>query len=200
MPSISEQRTSLLDLLVQKSLTFGEVSLASGEKSGVYVDGKLTTCFPSAMPLIGNLFLNEISTRGWSPEAVGGLTLGADPIAFAIARESLNTPSMISAFVVRKDAKEHGKKKSIEGIDPRGRAVVIIDDVCTKGGSTGQAIEKAREAGMNVLGAICLVDRQQGATEMLREQFGCELASIFKLSELVRRHEEIKHGAPLAVA
>src|SRR5262249_37429318 len=112
--------------------------------------------------------------------------------AFAIARESLATAQPINAFVVRKAPKEHGKGKFIEGIDdPRGVPVVILDDVCTKGGSTGQAIEKAHDAGMVVLGAICLVDRQQGPTELLRDSYDCHLTSIFTLSELKSYFETI---------
>lgn len=195
-----QDRDLLKDLLTRKSLTFGEVNLSSGEKSNVYVDGKLTTCHPKAMPLIGRLFLDEIESEGWSPEAVGGLTVGADPIAFAIARESLDRPSMINAFIVRKVAKDHGKQKFIEGLEqPEGCRVVIIDDVCTKGGSTGQAIDKAREAGMVVLGAICLVDRQQGAAELLRERYQCKLASIFRLSELVSHFEAVRRAEQVPV-
>ncbi len=94
----------LKDILVRRSLTTaGNFTLHSGEKSTVYVDGKLTTMAPEAMPLVGRAFLRKMRERGWAPEAVGGLTLGADPIAFAIARESLETGQPISAFVVRKE-------------------------------------------------------------------------------------------------
>jgi orotate phosphoribosyltransferase len=176
----------LKEILVNRSLsTAGSFTLHSGEKSTVYVDGKLTTCYPEAMPLLGRAFLEKIREREWTPEAVGGLTLGADPIAFAIARESIEAGPPINAFVVRKEPKKHGTQKFIEGLEqPEGKSVVVLDDVCTKGDSTAQAIAKAQDAGMRVLGAICLVDRQQGATELLAGK-GIELASIFTLAELV---------------
>ena len=189
----NQDRSTLKDILSRRSLlTSGDFTLASGEKSSVYVDGKLTTCFSHAMPLVGRVFIRKIQEQNWSPEAVGGLTVGADPIAFAIARESLNFPPAIDAFIVRKVAKEHGRHKFIEGLeDPKGRRVVIIDDICTKGGSTGQAIEKAQEAGMHIVGVACLVDRQQGATEYLQGKFGFELQSIFTLNELLtHKHEQ----------
>ncbi len=180
-----KDRSGLKELLVERSLSFGEVELSSGEKSDVYIDGKLTTCHPRAMRLIGRLFLQEIAAQGWTPEAVGGLTVGADPIAFAIARESLDTDKELDAFIVRKTAKEHGKQKYVEGLLKNDSPVVIIDDVCTKGGSTGKAIEKAQEAGLKVLGAACLVDREQGAEEFLLAEYDCALARIYTLSELV---------------
>ncbi len=110
--------------------------------------------------------------------------MGADPIAFAIARESLDHPPVIECFVVRKERKAHGMQKLVEGLESgQGRPVVIVEDVCTKGESTALAIENAKSAGMQILGAICLLDREAGGREMLLQKFGVELASIFKLSE-----------------
>src|SRR5271170_2718149 len=155
----SDDLLRLKDILVSRSLsTSGNFTLHSGEKSTVYVDGKLTTMIPEAMPLVGRAFLQKMRDRGWTPEAVGGLTLGADPIAFAIARESLESGPPIHAFVVRKEPKKHGTQKFVEGLEStEGKSVVILDDVCTKGDSTLQAILKAQDAGMRVLGAVCLV-------------------------------------------
>jgi orotate phosphoribosyltransferase len=185
----------LMDMLVSRSLsTSGNFTLHSGEKSTVYVDGKLTTMVAEAMPLVGRAFLHKIRERGWSPEAVGGLTLGADPIAFAIARESLEARPSIDAFVVRKEPKKHGTEKFVEGLEAtEGKRVVILDDVCTKGDSTWQAIAKAQDAGMHVLGAICLVDRQQGATEMLAGK-GILLEHVFTLAELVAHKDGLSVG------
>ena len=178
------ERSRLKEILRGKSVRFGSFTLASGETSNVYVDCKLTTCSPEAMPLIGRAFLRKLDSRGWLPEAVGGLTLGADPIAFAIARESSETGRLINAFIVRKEPKKHGTQRYIEGLEQtEGRQVVILDDVCTKGGSTAKAIEQAKAAGMRVLGALCLVDREVGAAELLDRRFGCSLDSIFKLSD-----------------
>jgi orotate phosphoribosyltransferase len=188
--------STLKDILCRKSVRLGDFTLASGEKSSVYVDSKLTTCFPQAMPLIGRLFLQKIIDCHWFPEAVGGLTLGADPIAFAIARESLESPHPINAFIVRKDQKTHGMGRVIAGLEhTQDLPVVIIDDVCTKGGSTAQAIRSAKDAGMRILGAICLVDRRQGATELLRDEFGLSLESIFTLPELVDHMNATKPAA-----
>ena len=185
MPSHTEDHSSLKTMLKRNSVRFGNFTLVSGEKSDVYIDGKLTTYTPEAMPLVGRLFLSKMSERGWRPEAIGGLTVGADPIAFAIARESLAEAKPIRAFVIRKEPKKHGMERFIEGLDDaNGLSVVVIDDVCTKGGSTLQAIEKAKQAGMRILGAMCLVDREMGARELLEGQHGYPFDSIFKLSDL----------------
>ena len=150
-----DELSTLKEILRTKSVRFGDFTLASGEKSDVYVDGKLTTCSPNAMPLIGRAFLRKMEHRGWAPEAVGGLTVGADPIAFSVARESLESRRPIHAFIVRKEPKKYGMQKYIEGLEETaGCRVVVIDDVCSKGGSTAQAIDRAVAAGMQVLGAI----------------------------------------------
>jgi orotate phosphoribosyltransferase len=182
----ADELSQLQSFLTSRSVRFGAFKLSAGDDSEVYVDAKLTTCFAHAMPLIGRAFLRKMRTRKWLPDAVGGLTVGADPIAFAIARESSDTDRLINAFIVRKEPKKHGMERFIEGIeDTADLPVVIIDDVCTKGASTAQAVRKARQAGMKVLGALCLVDRQQGATELLDTEFGLALDSIFTLDKLM---------------
>ncbi len=185
MPSLEPRSLAeLQDILKSKSVRFGEFKLVSGQTSDVYVDCKPTTCNPKAMRLIGHLFLRKMEEQMWFPEAVGGLTLGADPIAFAIARESLDRPPIMDCFIVRKEQKPHGMQKVVEGLtETKGVKVVIIDDVCTKGGSTALAIENAKAAEMEILGAVCLIDREAGATELLRDRYGIKLASIFKLSD-----------------
>jgi orotate phosphoribosyltransferase len=191
-----QDRARLRDILCRKSIQLGDFTLVSGEKSKFYVDAKLTTYVPEAMPLIGRLCLERFQKREWFPEAIGGLTLGADPIVFAIARESVeHAAHPVSAFVVRKESKKHGMGRYIEGLDhTEGLRVVIVDDVCTKGGSTALAVEKALEAGMKVIGAMCLVDRQQGAAGLLQERFGIALESVFTLAELLARKDEL-HAA-----
>ena len=177
-------REQLKALLRQNSVRFGQFKLVSGQTSDVYVDAKLTTCRAAAMPLIGRLFLRKIEERGWKPAAVGGLTLGADPIAMAIAHESSARARPIDAFVVRKEPKKHGTMKFVEGLtELNGTPVVIIDDVCTTGGSTVTAIENARAAGLRILGAICLVDREMGAAQNI-EALECPFDAIFTLTEL----------------
>lgn len=186
MPSDpAAELATLKEILLKNSVRFGEFTLVSGQKSDVYVDGKLTTCRAEAMPLVGRAFLRKMAAQGWEPEAVGGLTLGADPIACAIARESLDFGKPVQAFVVRKEPKKHGMQRFVEGMEEtQGRKVVILDDVCTTGGSTAQAIRSALASGMRILGAICLVDREMGAPELLKQEFGCDLESVFTLSDL----------------
>jgi len=180
----TQELAELHGILKAKSVQFGTFTLTSGQTSDVYVDCKPTTCNPRAMPLIGRLFLRKMEEMHWFPDAVGGLTMGADPIAIAVARESLDRPPTVDCFVVRKERKPHGMQKLVEGLEStEERKVVVIDDVCTKGESTALAIENARSVGMKILGAVCLIDREAGATELLRDKYGVQLASIFKLSD-----------------
>ena len=137
------------------------------------------------MPLVGRLFLAKIAERGWKPDAVGGLTMGADPIVLAVAHQSAIAGAPLNAFLVRKEAKGHGTKRQIEGLlDGEAREVVIVDDVCTTGDSTIRAILAAREAGLSVLGAICLVDREEGARQAIEGELGCPFDRIFSIGEL----------------
>ena len=172
-------------MLRRWSVRHGEFTLVSGQKSNIYIDGKLTTLRAEAMPLVGRVFLKKIADNGWTPRAVGGLTLGADPIASAIAHESYRLQTPVDAFIVRKAAKAHGRQKFIEGLDDtQDLPVVIVEDVCTTGDSTAQAVERAIGAGMRVLGAVCLVDRESGGEQRLLDSFGCKLDRIFRLSEV----------------
>jgi orotate phosphoribosyltransferase len=187
--SVASDREQLKRLLAVRSVRRGDFKLASGLTSNIYVDAKLTTLHAVAMPLVGRLFLENIRQHRWKPQAIGGLVLGADPIVNAVARESIVEGAPIDAFLVRKDAKKHGLEKFIEGVnEPAGLPVVIVDDVCTTGGSTVEAIQKARTAGMAVLGAICLVDREEGAEERLRE-LNCPFDRVFRLAELLEAYE-----------
>ena len=176
----------LKQLLKTHSVKRGDFVLASGKRSNVYVDARLTTLQAQAMPLIGRAFLDKMRERGWRPAAVGGMTMGADPIVTAVARESLEFDWRMNAFLVRKEAKDHGRQGYIVGLDEtQGVDVVIVDDVCTTGGSTVQAIERSREAGMNVLGAICLVDREQGGREAIEDAQKCPFDRLFTMKEVV---------------
>lgn len=184
--SLQRDRAIVSEVLNRLSIRRGDFVLASGKRSNVYIDARVTTCHAPAMPSIGRLFLAKMSERGWTPAAVGGMSLGADPIVIAVARESVDTGKPIDAFLVRKEAKGHGMRKQIEGLpeDTGAIDVVIVDDVCTTGDSTVKAILAAREAGLNVLGAICLVDREQGAQEAIADGLGCGFDRVFKMSEL----------------
>ena len=181
----TDDRTRLKELLLRHSVLRGDFVLASGKRSNVYVDCRLTTLRGEAMPLIGRLMLELFRAHGWQPNAVGGLTMGADPVACAVARESHGTRRPVDAFVVRKAAKGHGRKRYVEGLArPDGVRCVVLDDVCTTGSSTVQAIQHARAAGMKVLGACCMVDREQGAAEAMAEA-GLGFGAIFTMRELL---------------
>jgi orotate phosphoribosyltransferase len=179
-------REQLATMLRTRSVRHGQFTLVSGQTSEWYIDAKLTTCTARAMPLVGRLFLDKMSERGWAPDAVGGLTMGADAIAGAIARQSLERGMEVDSFVIRKETKQHGTKRFLEGmIDPAGKAVVILDDVCTTGGSTILAIERARESGLIVIGAICLVDREMGAEANIQDRLQCPFDRVFRFGEIV---------------
>ena len=180
-----DDRGRLKQILRARSVLRGEFTLASGKKSDIYVDCRLTTLCAEAMPLIGRLLLAAIREKSWNPRAVGGLTMGADPVVCALARESLESGSAIDGFLIRKEAKGHGRGRYLEGLtETAGVDCVILDDVCTTGGSTVTAIERAEGAGMNVLGAACVVDREQGGRQAV-EARGCGFAALYAMAELL---------------
>src|SRR5213596_1476360 len=148
-------RQELLRLLATKSFRLGQFKLASGGTSDYYIDCRTTTLDARGAQLTGQVFLDEIRARGWKPRAIGGLTMGADPIVVAVAVIS----GELHGFLVRKAEKQHGTGQRIEGFRQKGAPVVIVDDVCTTGASTIQAIEAAREFGFDVVGVMCLVER-----------------------------------------
>jgi orotate phosphoribosyltransferase len=150
-------RQELVRLLAQKSFRLGEFQLSSGGTSDYYVDCRTTTLDALGSRLTGEVFLEEIRARGWRPQAVGGLSMGADPIVVAVAVVS----GEISGFLIRKTHKEHGTGQRIEGFREKGARVVIVDDVCTTGTSTIQAIDVARDYGFEVVGVMCLVEREE---------------------------------------
>ena len=150
-------RQELLRLLAKKSFRLGEFKLASGGASDYYVDCRATTLDARGAQLTGQVLLDEIRTRCWAAQAIGGLTMGADPIVVAVAV----TSGLLNGFLVRKAEKQHGTGQRIEGFRQKGARVIIVDDVCTTGGSTVQAIEAAREFGFEVVGVMCLVEREE---------------------------------------
>ena len=182
-----KDRERLKTILRAQSIKRGDFVLASGERSNVYVDVRLTALRAEATPLIGRAFVAKMRERGWQPYAVGGLTMGADPIVTAVSRESLEYGLEINGFLVRKEAKKHGRQQFLEGLpDTDGHDVVVVEDVCTTGGSALKAIERARDAGLNVIGAVCLVDREQGGREAI-EAVGCPFERIFTMAELLEQ-------------
>ncbi len=163
-------RQQLAALLAQRSARRGQFTLASGRVSTLYIDARMTTLTPEGLPLIGRLGLAEIANAGWHPQAVGGLTMGADPISCAISYASSETANPIRAFVVRKAPKTHGTAKVIEGPFDAGDRVVVIEDVITTGGSALKAIAAIRAAGGEILGLLALVDREEGGREAIEAE------------------------------
>ncbi|MCU1254443.1 MAG: orotate phosphoribosyltransferase [Candidatus Angelobacter sp.] len=156
---VSSFRDQLLELLATNSFRLGEFTLSSGGKSDYYIDCRTTTLHARGAELTGRVFLELIEQQGWQPQAVGGLTMGADPIVVATSVISSQAQAPIHGFLVRKAEKAHGMGRRVEGFQEKGARVVIVDDVCTTGSSTVQAIEASREFGFNIVGVACLVER-----------------------------------------
>jgi orotate phosphoribosyltransferase len=183
---MSAARQELLHLLSVKSFQLGNFKLSSGATSDYYVDCRTTTLDARGSQLTGQVFLDAIRARGWKPQAIGGLTLGADPIVVAVAV----TSGQIHGFLVRKAEKQHGTGRRIEGFCQKGAPVVIVDDVCTTGASTVQAIEAAREFGFNIIGVMCLVEREEakGRPAVEKAASPAEFVSIFTANEVRKEH------------
>ena len=174
---------ALLRLLHERSVRHGDFTLASGAHSTYYIDARPTTMSADGLHLIGRLGLAALRAQGWAPTAVGGLTMGADPVAYAVALASRAHVPAIDAFSVRKDAKGHGTKQRVEGNFRAGDAVVVVEDVITSGGSALQAIAAVEEAGGRVLGVLAVVDREQGGRAALEAQ-GVTVATLTTATEL----------------
>jgi orotate phosphoribosyltransferase len=179
-------RQKLLSTLAHKSFRLGEFKLSSGGTSDYYIDCRITTLDAKGSRLTGEVFLDEIGQRGWKPIAIGGLTMGADPIVAAIAVVS----GEVNGFLVRKAEKQHGTGQRIEGFREKGARVVIVDDVCTTGASTVQAIEAAREYGFEIVGVMCLVEREEAKGRSNVEKTAGEVpfVSIFTADEVRKEH------------
>lgn len=187
----STAREQLLTLLAQRSAKRGDFVLASGRRSSLYVDCRLTTMSPEGQRLLGFLGLQALYDAGWPADAVGGLTLGADPIAYAIAHASAfanerGEGPLVRAFTVRKQAKQHGTGKRVEGPFEAGDQVVVVEDVITTGGSALTAVDAIRAEGGLVLGVLAVVDREEGGREAL-EAAGLSVRSLATATELVAR-------------
>ncbi len=176
----------LVGLLVSRSARLGEFTLASGARSNLYIDARMTAMSPEGLALIGPLGLAELEAAGWNPDSVGGLTLGADPVSYAIAYASALAGKPLRAFTVRKEAKTHGTGKLIEGPFVATDRVVVIEDVITSGGSALKAIGAIQNAGATVVGVLSLVDRQEGGRERIEAE-GCTVRSLVTAAEIVER-------------
>src|SRR2546429_1367863 len=182
----SGARKELLRLLADKSFRLGEFKLSSGATSDYYIDCRTTTRDAKGSRLTGEVFVEEIRKRGWKPHAIGGLTMGADPIVTAVSVVS----GELNGFLVRKAEKQHGTGQRIEGFREKGARVVIVDDVCTTGSSTVQAIDAARDFGFQIAGVMCLVEREEakGRVNVERAAGPAKFVSVFKAEEVRKEH------------
>jgi orotate phosphoribosyltransferase len=174
---------SLRRLLLERSVRRGDFVLASGRHSSYYIDCRLATMSAEGMVLIGRMGWDAIRRAGWRPAAVGGLTMGADPVAYAIAAASFGSNPPINAFSVRKEAKDHGSGRLIEGNFKSGDAVVVVEDVITSGDSAARALAVVEQAGGRVLGILAVVDREQGGRRAL-EAGGRQVVVLTSATEL----------------
>jgi orotate phosphoribosyltransferase len=204
--TMSDARQQLLTLLSQQSFRLGQFKLSSGGTSDYYIDCRTTTLHAEGARLTARVFLDEIERRNWRPQAIGGLTMGADPIVVSVAMLSAQqnrlrstdvaaaTPhECIHGFLVRKTEKTHGTGQRVEGFREIGARVVIVDDVCTTGASTVQAIEAAIEFGFEIVGVMCLVEREEALGRPAIESAAGEVpfVSVFTASEV--RKEHVRH-------
>jgi orotate phosphoribosyltransferase len=187
-------RDQLLNLLAARSFRLGEFTLSSGIKSDYYIDCRTTTLHAHGAELTGRVFLELFQRQGWQPEAVGGLTMGADPIVVAAAVLSAQAGTPVHGFLVRKSEKAHGMGRRIEGFQTIGARVVIVDDVCTTGGSTIQAIEAAREFGFEITGVACLVEREEagGRPAVEKAAAPAPFVAVFTSSDVKAAHLTLK--------
>lgn len=179
----------LIELLAERSFRVGDFTLASGAKSRYYIDARTTTLSAEGQALIGALALRALDEADLRPQVVGGLTLGADPIAYAIAHRSFLDGRPIDAFSVRKEPKGHGRGRQVEGCLGPDQTVVVIEDVITTGESALNACRAVEAAGARVQAVLALVDREEGGREVLEAQ-GYRVISLVKISELKARVQE----------
>jgi len=178
-------RSALIALLHERSVRRGDFTLASGKKSEFYIDARLTTMSPEGLSIIGVIGLAALNETNWNVDSIGGLTLGADPIAYAISYASASTKPL-RAFTVRKESKTYGAGKLIEGPFREGDRVAVIEDVITTGGSAIRAAEAITKAGGTVAGVLALVDREEGGRDNI-SALGIPVVSLVRASEITHR-------------
>jgi orotate phosphoribosyltransferase len=172
-------KSELIEQIKQKAVVHGKVILSSGKEADYYVDLRRVTLDAVAAPLVGQAMLE--ATKEFDYEAVGGLTLGADPVATAMMHEAKKQGRILNSFVVRKEGKAHGLQRRIEGPDVKGKRVLAVEDTSTTGGSVITAVEALNEAGAIVVGVAVVVDR--GAGKKI-EDAGLKYVSVVSLQEL----------------
>lgn len=176
-------RESLRRVLLERSVERGDFVLASGRHSTYYIDCRRSTMSAEGMVLIGRMGWDAIRRAGWRPDSVGGLSMGADPVACAIAAASFGSEHPVDAFSVRKEPKDHGTGRLIEGNFRTGDAVVVVEDVITTGDSARRAIRAVEQAGGTVLAVLAVVDRQEGGRHSLEAE-GHQVVALSTVSEL----------------
>ena len=176
-------RERLLRLLLERSFRVGDFVLSSGARSRYYVDARTTTTHAEGQALLGRLGLAALRDAGLRPDAIGGLTMGADPVAYAVAHASWLAGDPVHAFTVRKEPKAHGTGKRVEGCFAAGDRVVVVEDVITTGGSALKAVAAVEAEGGTVLAVLAVVDREEGGREAI-EQAGYPVHALFRVSEL----------------
>ena len=176
--------SALVTLLAERSARRGHFTLASGKQSDFYIDARLTTMSPEGLSIIGSLALSTLRESGWKVDAIGGLTLGADPISYAISYASAASGHPLRAFTVRKEPKAHGTGKLLEGPIREGDRVAVIEDVITTGGSALRAIEAVRSAKASVVGVLALVDREEGGRQAI-EKAGVSVISLVTVNQII---------------
>lgn len=176
-------KNTLKDLLLSRSVRRGDFVLASGRRSSFYIDARLTTMSGDGLAVIGGLGIDRLAARGWTPRSVGGLTLGADPIAYALSLTAKRRGQSLDAFTVRKQPKDHGTGKRIEGCFAAGDPVVVVEDVLTTGASARDAIKAIESEGGHILGVMAVVDRQEGGRAAL-ENAGYLVETFLTVSDL----------------
>jgi orotate phosphoribosyltransferase len=196
---MQSSRQDLLRLLAAKSFRLGEFKLSSGGTSDYYIDCRTTTLDARGSRLTGEVFFDEVCKREWKAQAIGGLTMGADPIVVAVAVVS----GTLHGFLVRKAEKQHGTGQRIEGFREKGARAAIVDDVCTTGASTVQAIEAAREFGFEIVGVMCLVEREEakGRANVEKAAAPALFVSIFTARDVRAEHvSQMDDTAPVILA
>ncbi len=177
------KRQQLIKLLAERSVRRGQFTLASGMSSDIYLDARITTMSPEGLALIGPLAIEAVRAAGWILDAIGGLTLGADPIAYSMSYTSNLMPPLLRAFSVRKEAKTHGTGQLIEGPFHHSDRVAVIEDVITTGASALRAIDTIRSRGGIIKGVLALVDREVGGRKTI-EIAGYSVVSLIRLREI----------------
>ncbi len=179
---IAEDRARLLDLIKENAIVHGKVTLSSGKEAAYYVDLRRISLSGEAAPLVGRVMRDL--TKDLSYDAVGGLTLGADPVATSMLHAAAAAGERLDAFVVRKQGKAHGLQQRIEGPSIAGRRVVVVEDTTTTGASPLEAVKAAREIGAEVVAVATIADRATGAQQIIEQEAGVPYLSAFSMADL----------------